>query len=67
MSTWVYPRSNNLLTLSQSAKNKKKLLRFSMFLPGVFLLGLLLLHVEEDDGLLLRLGGDYHSDRARRT
>ena len=38
-----------------------------MFLPGVLLLGLLLLHVEEDDGLLLRLGGDYHSDRARRT
>ena len=38
-----------------------------MFLPGVFLSGLLRLHVEEDDGLLLRLGGDYLSDRARRT
>ena len=35
-----------------------------MFLPGVFLLGLLRLHVEEDEGLRLRLSGDYHSDRA---
>ena len=35
-----------------------------MFLPGVFLSGLLRLHVEEDEGLRLRLGGDYLSDRA---
>ena len=35
-----------------------------MFLPGVFLSGLLRLHVEEDEGLRLRLGGDFLSDRA---
>ena len=56
---------NNPANLLSSAKCKKLL--FSMFLPGVFLSGLLRLHVEEDDGLLLRLGGDYLSDRARRT
>ena len=57
-------RENNSASLLTSAKNKKELLFFSMFLPGVFLLGLLRLHVEEDEGLRLRLGGDYLSDRA---
>ena len=80
MSAWVPPRINSLphssysshcennpANLLSSAKNKKELLLFSMFLPGVFLSGLLRLHVEEDDGLSLRLGGDYLSDQARRT
>ena len=92
MSAWVPPRVNSLphssysshcennpANLLSSAKNKKELLLFSMFLPGVFLSGLLRLHEEEDEGsgalqvhclvpllsgLRLRLGGVYLSDRA---
>ena len=70
---------NNSANLLTSAKNKKELLFFSMFLPGVFLSGLLRLHEEEDEGsgalqvhclvlllsgLRLRLGGVYLRDRA---
>ena len=63
MSAWVPPRVNSLphssysshcennpANLLSSAKNKKELLLFSMFLPGVFLSGLLRLHEEEDEG-----------------
>ena len=72
-------RENNSASLLTSAKNKKELLFFLIFLPGVFLSGLLRQHEEEDEGsgalllhhmvlllsgLRLCLGGVYLRDRA---